>query len=98
LPTGRSRAPLVLTVDDPTVRLLAREALEEAGFEAVDAQDGESALEVVERTRPDPMLLDVHLPQLDGYAVCALLRKTPEGAHCPILTWPSPAPGRPASS
>ena len=65
----------VLIVDDhEPFRARARALLEADGFEVVgEAADGESALEASHRLRPAVMLLDVHLPGLDGFAVAERL-------------------------
>jgi CheY-like chemotaxis protein len=61
----------VLIVDDHrSYRLLARRMLEAAGYQVVgEAVDGASALEAAARLRPQVVLLDVQLPDLDGFAV-----------------------------
>jgi DNA-binding NarL/FixJ family response regulator len=61
----------ILIVDDhPSFRATARAILEADGFEVVgEAEDGASALEAVHRLRPDVVLLDVQLPDMDGFAV-----------------------------
>ena len=68
--------PTVLIVDDhPSFRLTARALLESEGFEVIgEAADGASALEAAAELRPDVVLLDVQLPDLDGFEVAALLR------------------------
>ena len=64
----------VLIVDDhPSFRASARAILEADGFTVVgEAEDGAGALAAVEELRPDVMLLDVQLPDMDGFEVCAL--------------------------
>jgi DNA-binding NarL/FixJ family response regulator len=61
----------VLIVDDhPTFRLTARALLEAEGFEVVgEAADGASAIEEARRLKPEVLLLDVQLPDMDGFAV-----------------------------
>jgi two-component system nitrate/nitrite response regulator NarL len=65
----------VLVVDDhASFRELARALLEEGGYSVVgEAVDGVTALAACRRLRPDAVLLDVHLPDMDGFAVCAAL-------------------------
>jgi DNA-binding NarL/FixJ family response regulator len=65
----------VLIVDDhPSFRATARAILEADGFEVVgEAEDGTSAVEAVHRLHPDVVLLDVQLPDMDGFAVAATL-------------------------
>jgi len=65
----------VLVVDnDPLFRAFVREQLERAGFEVVDADDGDAALDIAARTMPELVLLDVCLPRASGYEVCRELR------------------------
>jgi DNA-binding NarL/FixJ family response regulator len=65
----------VLIVDDhPSFRWTARALLESEGFEVVgEAADGASAIEAALSLRPDIVLLDVHLPDIDGFEVAATL-------------------------
>jgi signal transduction histidine kinase len=85
--TDEQRAdPVVLLVDDDeTARLLHRQALEPAGFEIVEAAHGLAALEAFAVTMPDIVVLDVVMPQMDGFAVCQAIRTMPAGRSIPIL-------------
>jgi DNA-binding NarL/FixJ family response regulator len=73
---NRAMATSVLIVDDhPSFRLSARRMLEASGYEVVgEAADGEAAIEAVGELDPDLVLLDVQLPDLDGFEVAARLR------------------------
>src|SRR5271157_801056 len=85
-PRTRREIPLILIVDDDdTTRLLAVEYLTEAGFAVEEADGGVTAIESFERLQPDVVLLDVQMPDLDGFAVCAKLRDMPFGNFVPIL-------------
>lgn len=78
--------PRILIVDDgATIRLLVRQALEQAGFIVEEAHNGKVALELLVRTHPDLVLLDVIMPEMDGFQTCAALRRTPQGEHLPIV-------------
>ncbi len=78
--------PTILIVDDDSVyRLLAREALERSGFCVEEAENGKHALEVLARIHPDLMILDVLMPELDGFSVCTQLRQDAEFCDLPIL-------------
>lgn len=71
--------PLILLVEDrEDNRVLARKLLERAGFRVVEATDGREALEQVAAQRPDLVLLDMSLPQVDGWTVARTLRQSPE--------------------
>jgi DNA-binding NarL/FixJ family response regulator len=66
---------LVLIVDnDPPFRAFVRDLLERAGFDVVEAEDGEAALEAASERKPELVLLDVCLPRASGYEVCRELR------------------------
>ena len=68
--------PLILVVDDePRVARLARDYLEKNGFRVVTAGDGLSALASARREKPELVILDLMLPQMDGREVCRTLRR-----------------------
>ncbi len=78
--------PLVLVVDDdPTMQLAAGAALRAAGFRVERAQNGVEAIRKFPLVQPDLVLLDVMMPELDGFSTCAALRRLPAGAHTPIM-------------
>jgi DNA-binding NarL/FixJ family response regulator len=74
-------ARTVLIVDDhPSFRASARMLLEAEGFEVIgEAEDGRSALSAVRALRPDVVLLDVQLPDIDGIEVAAQLAANGSG-------------------
>jgi DNA-binding NarL/FixJ family response regulator len=80
--------PSVLIVDDhPTFRATAHALLEAEGFDVVgEAADGASALEAAERLRPDVILLDVQLPDADGFEVAARLSADGVGARIVLVS------------
>ena len=59
--------------------------MKKAGFEVEVARDGAEALEALGRTPPDLMLLDVMMPEFDGYEVCARIREDPAWAGTKIV-------------
>lgn len=68
--------PLILVVEDePKAARLARDYLEKNGFRVLVAGDGQSALTVARREKPDLVILDLMLPQIDGREVCRILRR-----------------------
>ncbi len=76
----------VLIVDDEWMTLnLLRMMLERAGFEVIEAGNGLDALKRVDELLPDVIVLDVMMPELDGYEVCRRLRARPDTATLPIL-------------
>jgi DNA-binding response OmpR family regulator len=67
---------VILVVDDePKVVRLARDYLEKNGFRVIIAADGQSALATARREKPDLIILDLMLPQVDGREVCRILRR-----------------------
>jgi two-component system alkaline phosphatase synthesis response regulator PhoP len=76
----------ILVVDDDreVVRLI-RAYLEQAGFEVLAAHDGDTAVHVIRRERPDLLLLDLMLPGKDGWAITRLVRGDAALAHIPII-------------
>jgi diguanylate cyclase (GGDEF)-like protein/PAS domain S-box-containing protein len=81
-----SSAPLVLVVDDDRLaRAVLRDALEEQGIAVAEASSGIEALASYERLRPSLVLLDLHMPDPDGFAVCRELRSRHPGDATPIL-------------
>lgn len=71
--------------DDAVNRLLTREALEGAGWSVEEAENGREGLAAFQRLHPDVVLMDVMMPEMDGFAACAALRNLPDGAHTPVL-------------
>ena len=68
----------VLIVDDsPVTRELVRDTLETEGYEIFEAADGVSALRRIEESRPNVVLLDIEIPQLNGYEVIRRVRQDP---------------------
>ena len=66
------RPPLVLVVDDEeNIRYLVESGLQLAGLDTVSAADGRAALSVVSERRPDLIVLDVMMPELDGFETLA---------------------------
>jgi len=74
---------LLLVDDEDNLRSMLEAALRHHGFDVVPVADGRSALEAAEREDPDLIVLDVMLPDLDGFEVCRRLRA--EGTRTPVL-------------
>ena len=75
---------LVVDDDQEVVRLM-RAYLEQAKYEVLVAYDGETAVHTLRRERPDLMLLDLMLPDRDGYEITRLVRRDPSLEHIPII-------------
>ncbi len=82
--TPRGRPRVLVVDDDVTVRSLAELHLGEAGFDVITLAEGERVVETVRAARPDVVLLDVVLPDRDGFGLCRDLRRLPGADHLPI--------------
>ena len=71
-------AKVLVVDDDPDIRELVRELLERAGYQVSSAADGRDGLRVLYEMRPDLVLLDVSMPELDGWATLARIRDLSE--------------------
>ncbi|MDQ5853625.1 MAG: PAS domain S-box protein, partial [Chloroflexota bacterium] len=80
---GRHR--ILIVEDDPGMRALLREAMHDAGLQVAEARDGRAGLDAFLELRPDLILLDARLPQLDGFETCRQLRELPGGVTTPVL-------------
>jgi two-component system OmpR family response regulator len=76
-------ARLLVVDDEPSIRELLTASLRFAGFEVLPAADGNEALKLAEQFRPDLVVLDVMLPDLDGFTVTRRLRE--RGRDMPVL-------------
>lgn len=80
------KAEKVLVVDDIAAnRALIEATLEDAGYRLQSASSGMEALEAFERDRPDCVLLDIRMPEMDGFEVARRMRAMPGGTAAPIL-------------
>jgi len=78
--------PLILAADDDEMeRFLLREVLEPAGFDVVEAKTGATALELFTTCKPDLVVLDVMMPEMNGFEACQAIRALPAGRNAPIL-------------
>lgn len=71
--------------DNPENRLLVRRVLEAEGYSVLEAEDGSSGLEMAARMRPDLILLDINLPEIDGYDLARRFRDMVGLEQVPIL-------------
>ena len=77
---------VILIVDDtPDNLALLSDALDEAGYMVLVALDGTSALNRIQRRRPDLILLDAMMPGLDGFETCRRIKAQPDTANIPVL-------------
>jgi len=91
MPAANALPALVLVVDDDLDVLQALEALlGDAGYDVMVAESGENALRVISTVRPDLLLLDVSMREVDGYEVCATLQQSKELSYLPVVLLGAP--------
>ncbi len=78
-------AKILYIEDNPDNRLLVRRILMVEDYEVVEAEDGPSGIEAALRERPDLILMDMNLPEMDGYELTRRLRELPELDGTPII-------------
>jgi two-component system chemotaxis response regulator CheY len=85
-PATNASAKRILTIDDSkTMRDMLRFTLCDAGYEVIQAVDGEDGLDLLTRERVDVVITDINMPKLDGYGVIRHLRADAEYDNTPIL-------------
>lgn len=85
-PIPRSAQPRILLVEDNNYnQALARIILQRAGYEVELAADGEAAVDMVQQQHFDLVLMDVHMPKLDGFGATRLIRQQPQLQQLPII-------------
>ncbi|MGG6296238.1 PAS domain S-box protein [Leptolyngbya sp. AN02str] len=80
-PPGR----VLLVEDDPTIRIMFRRMLEREGWTVAEAENGRVGLERVAQQQPNVILLDLMMPEVDGFQFISLLRQNPQWRSLPIV-------------
>lgn len=84
--TALHNPPLILVADDDRVmRLGVRHAMEQDGYQVVEAGDGETCLAIFARSHPDVVLLDAIMPIVDGFACCRRIQELSPTKRTPVL-------------
>ena len=84
-PNGIPNKRILVADDKPTGRELVRTVLENQGYEIYEASDGIQALDLAHRNHPDLIILDLHMPGLDGFGVIKELRLDAHFATTPVV-------------
>ncbi len=79
------KARILYVEDNFENRLLVRRVLEAEGYEVIEAKDGTQALQWLESQPIDLALMDINMPDIDGYTLATRIRSTPRLAGLPIL-------------
>lgn len=76
----------ILVIEDNEQNMyLMHFLLEKRGYEVIEALSGQEGLDALQRDRPEIILLDIQLPEMDGYAVADAIRREPEYEEIPIV-------------
>lgn len=78
-------AKILVADDDPAILELVRINLEARGYQVLTVDNGADAIRIAIREKPDLLILDVLMPEVDGYEVMRVLKESPETAHIPIV-------------
>ena len=83
--TLNKRGVVLVADDDPVMRLLMIEMLGQVGLDGIEAADGRQAVACFESMAPDLILMDVDMPNMDGFSACREIRRIETGAPVPII-------------
>ena len=79
------RGTILYVEDNPENRMLVRRVLLAEDYELIEATDAEHALDVLKSARPDLILMDINMPDMDGYTLTAKIKSMPGFERVPIL-------------
>jgi len=83
--TDGKNATILVVDDDDSIRSLLHQELSDAGYVIEEARDGKMALESIRKNRPDLIILDVMMPEINGFDVAAILKNDPQTMDIPII-------------
>lgn len=80
-----SKRKLLLADDSVTIQKVVNLTFADEGIEVITVGDGDSALEKISEVSPDVVLADVHMPGLNGYQICEIVRENPATRNLPVV-------------
>jgi two-component system cell cycle response regulator DivK len=83
--SGKDRASILYVEDNADNRLLIRRILNAEGYEVLEADSAAQALRVIQDQTPDLILMDINMPDVDGYTLTAQLKARPDLKHIPVI-------------
>lgn len=83
--TKRSQKLLLVVDDSPTGRRVVSESLRISGYDVITAEDGEQALDLAFRRKPDLIVLDIVLPKKNGFQVCRQIKSEPHTRQIGVI-------------
>jgi signal transduction histidine kinase/CheY-like chemotaxis protein len=85
LTANKHNAAILIVDDDDSIRSLLHQELGDAGYTIHEARNGKEALESVRKNRPDLIILDIMMPEMNGFDVAAVLKNDPQTLDIPII-------------
>jgi len=82
---AHARRRVLVTDDEPITRMLVKLLLERENYEVLEATNGSQAVDIATRERPDLMIVDLNMPEMDGYEAITRLRRDMTLATLPIM-------------
>lgn len=80
-----AKKTIVVVDDDQDIRMLLKANLEDEGYEVMEAPGGREAIDMIKHNETDLVVLDIMMPEVDGYDVLQELRSKPEHAELPVV-------------
>jgi two-component system phosphate regulon response regulator PhoB len=78
-------ARILLVDDEPDIRVLTRMMLEKGGHSVIEAEDDKEGLRLLEKEKPDLILLDVMMPGIKGWKTCLKIKADKNTRHIPVI-------------
>mgnify|MGYP001565696531 CR=1 FL=1 len=82
---ANGKKKILLVEDDAAISVMYKGKLEADGFEVFAADNGATGLELARKEKPDIVMLDIIIPQLDGFSVLGELKKDPKTKNIPVI-------------
>ena len=76
---------ILIVEDDPKSLTLTRDLLQLSGFKTIEAIDGKQGIELAKSKKPDLILMDIMMPNMDGYTACNTIKKDKETEEIPVV-------------
>jgi two-component system cell cycle response regulator DivK len=83
--SSENKGTILYVEDNPDNRLLVKRILVAEDYSLLEAIDGKDALDVLKTARPDLILMDINMPDMDGYTLTAKIKSLPRFERIPIL-------------
>ncbi len=84
-PAAANKGTVLIVEDSQTLRQMTQMTLEERGYTVLTASDGLTALQMLAETIPDIVVLDINLPDVDGFEVCKRIKADPRTRYVPVI-------------